>query len=202
MDALSAAIIGVLGTLAGTVLGWFLNSWAYRLGRTQIYATLVHTVEVPMAVPDGSTARRSSKPKREYSFRCVASNSRQIPVYLENFRVEVQSDRRSGIKRLFVYEPELSYAETRNVRIAARVALGRQIIPPRTLYEFAFSLGDCDPEIEYSKIVLVAYDERHKCRKFVIRDGRKLDRPPSSPDLEDSTVTPRPCSDSTSPGWC
>lgn len=192
LDALSAAIIGVLGTLAGTILGWFLNSWAYKLGRTQIYATLVRTVEVPMAVPDGSTAKRSSKPKREYSFRCVASNSRQIPVYLENFHVEVRNDKRSGIERLFVYEPELSYAETGSVRIAARVALGRQIIPPRTLYEFAFSLGDCDPEIEYSKVVLVAYDERHKCRKFVIRDGRKLDRPPSSPTLEDRTVTPRP----------
>lgn len=192
MDSSTTALIGVLGTLAGTILGWFLNSWAYKLGRTQIYATLVHTVEVPMAVPDGSTAKRSSKPKREYSFRCVASNSRQIPVYLENFHVEVRNDKRSGIERLFVYEPELSYAETGSVRIAARVALGRQIIPPRTLYEFAFSLGDCDPEIEYSKVVLVAYDERHKCRKFVIRDGRKLDRPPSSPTLEDRTVTPRP----------
>lgn len=192
MDSSTTALIGVLGTLAGTILGWFLNSWAYKLGRTQIYATLVRTVEVPMAVPDGSTAKRSSKPKREYSFRCVASNSRQIPVYLENFHVEVRNDKRSGIERLFVYEPELSYAETGSVRIAARVALGRQIIPPRTLYEFAFSLSDCDPEIEYSKVVLVAYDERHKCRKFVIRDGRKLDRPPSSPTLEDRTVTPQP----------
>ena len=191
MDSSTTALIGVLGTLAGTILGWFLNSWAYKIGRTHIYASLLSQVSIPPATPANSKAVRPAQPKTEYLFRCVASNSRQTPAYLENFHVEVQKDRNTPVRKLFVYEPELSCTEVGKVKIAAQVALGRQIIPPRTLYEFSFNMGACDPEIEYSKVVLVAYNERHRRHRFLLYDGRKLNRPPSPP-TNTNSLTPQP----------
>ena len=201
MDSSTTALIGVLGTLAGTILGWFLNSWAYKLGRTNIYATLVSQISIPPLVLDNSKEARRAPPKTEYSFHCVATNSRQIPVYLENFHGEVQQGRDKPVEKLFVYEPELSYTEIGKGKIAARLALGRKIIPPRTLYEFSFSMGACDPEIEYSKIVLVAFDERHRRQKFLLHDGRKIKRPPAPP-ANTNSLTPQPGSDCTGSDSC
>ena len=191
MDSSTTALIGVLGTLAGTILGWFLNSWAYKLGRTNIYATLVSQISIPPAMQDNSNGVRKAHTNTEYFFRCVASNSRQIPAYLENFHVEVQQGSDKSVKKISVYEPELSCTEVGKVKIAARIALGRQIIPPRTLYEFSFSMGSCDPEIEYSKVVLVAYNERHRRHRFLLHDGRKIERP-TKPQTNTASLTQQP----------
>lgn len=32
-------VLGVIGTLGGTLLGWLLNAYTYRIGRTEIHGT-------------------------------------------------------------------------------------------------------------------------------------------------------------------
>lgn len=84
MENILIALIGVGGTLLGTLIGWILNSQSYRVGKTKIYGTLVTTVKIPPAsMTGGVTKAKCTGP--EYSINCVATNSRQIPVILESF---------------------------------------------------------------------------------------------------------------------
>lgn len=32
-------VLGVIGTLGGTLLGWLLNAYTYKIGRTEIHGT-------------------------------------------------------------------------------------------------------------------------------------------------------------------
>ena len=123
MENILIALIGVGGTLLGTLIGWILNSQSYRVGKTKIYGTLVTTVRVPPVSMTGDvTKAKSTGP--EYSMNCVATNSRQIPVILENFCIEMQTGRNAKPIRLSVYEPEDNCCTMVNgLKISARVAL-------------------------------------------------------------------------------
>lgn len=177
MENILVALIGVGGTLLGTLIGWILNSQSYRVGKTKIYGTLVTTVRVPPVSTTGNTTKAKSTGP-EYFMNCVATNSRQIPIILENFCIEMQTDRNAKPIRLSVYEPEDDCCTMANgLKISAQIALRRQYILPRTLHEFSMKIGCFDPQIQFSRLTLVAVDERHKFHKFVLYDGLKLDPP-------------------------
>lgn len=175
MENILIALIGVGGTLLGTLIGWILNSQSYRIGKTKIYGTLVTTVKVPpVSMTGGVTKAKCTGP--EYSINCVATNSRQIPVILESFCIEMQTDRNTKPVRLQVYESENASCTMANgVKVSARIALRRQYILPRTLHEFSMKIGCSDPKIQFSRLTLVAFDERHKIHRFLLYDGLKLD---------------------------
>lgn len=178
MDAVITTLIGVFGTLAGTLLGWLLNAQSYKIGRTKIFATLVTSVEIPPArAGDGPQARRCGAVTR-YLFQCVALNSRQIPVILENFYVEMRTSRCAEPVCLRVLKEKTDYTEVNGLKIGAEVALPRQYIPPRTLHEFTFRVDYRQPDIQYSRLELVACNERHKRQRFLLYDGWKRTPPP------------------------
>ncbi len=178
MNGIITALIGVCGTLTGTLLGWFLNSQSYRIGKTKIYATFVTSLTLPAISIDGSTPKHHSKPTTEYLVQCVASNSRQIPVILSNFHVEMSFDRHTKPVILPVVEPEVEYSDMNGIKVGAVLALPRQLIPPHTLYEFTFKIDYSKPDIQYSRLDLIAYDEKHKKHKFHLYNGLKLKPPP------------------------
>ncbi len=171
VDSILVAVIGVFGTLAGTLLGWFLNSQSYKIGKTKIYATFVTSTALPTISLDGSVPER---PRTEYLLECVASNSRQVPVILSNFHIEMVLSRHSKPIILSVVEPEIKYTDVNGLKIGAQLALPRQLIPPHTLYEFEFKVDYCKPDIQYSQLKLVAYDEKHKRHKFLLYNGLKV----------------------------
>lgn len=181
MENILIALIGVGGTLLGTLIGWILNSQSYRIGKTKIYGTLVTTVKVPpVSMTGGVTKAKCTGP--EYSINCVATNSRQIPVILESFCIEMQTDRNTKPIRLSVYEPEDDCCTMANgLKISAQIALRRQYILPRTLHEFSMKIGCSDPQIQFSRLTLIAYDERHKAHRFLLYDGLKLEPPKDCP---------------------
>lgn len=171
MESILIALIGVGGTLLGTLIGWILNSLSYRIGRTKIYGTLVTTVTVP-PVSIAGNAPRAKPGGPKYSMNCVAINSRQIPVILESFCMEMQTDRNKEPIRLSVYESEDDCCTMENgLKVSAQIALRRQYILPRTLYEFSMKMGCSDPQIQFSRLTLIAFDERHKRHKFLVYDG-------------------------------
>lgn len=178
MDGIIIALIGVCGTLAGTLLGWFLNSQSYKIGRTKIYATFVTSTSLPAASLDGSAPKHQERPKTEYLIQCVASNSRQVPVILSNFHVEMALDRHSKPINLSVVESEIKYTDVNGLKIGVQLALPRQLIPPHTLCEFEFKVDYSKPDIQYSRLKLVAYDEKHKRHEFLLYDGLKIKPPP------------------------
>ena len=152
MESILIALIGVGGTLLGTLIGWILNSISYRIGRTKIYGTLVTTVTIPPVSITGNVSRvKPSGPR--YSMNCVAINSRQIPVILESFCIEMQADRNKEPIRLSVYESEDDCCTMENgLKVSAQIALRRQYILPRTLYEFSMKIGCSDPQIQFSRL--------------------------------------------------
>lgn len=182
MDGVGIALIGVCGTLAGTLLGWLLNAKSYKMGKTDIHSTFVTSMEIPAISLDGNVSTPHSEPKIEYLIQCVASNSRQIPVILSNFHVEMKLNRKSSPITLSVLEPEIKYADMNGLKIGAQVALPRQLIPPRALHEFTFKVGYDKADIQYSRLELIAFDEKHKRHKFLLYDGLKLMPPPKHRD--------------------
>ena len=158
------ALIGVAGTLIGTVLGWILSSISYKIGKTVISATIMPTMEVP-------DISQKSVPKTEYFFDCVATNSRQIPIMLKAFHIELKKSLFSQPINLAVYEPD---PQPINAIIVATIALQPQIIPPRSLHSFRFKVDYHEPDIQWSQVQLIAYDERHKKHKFLLYNGFKL----------------------------
>ena len=75
-------VLGVIGTLGGTLLGWLLNAYTYKIGRTEIRGTFETRITMPPARPDDAAG---GTVKKEYFIKCCAKNSRQIAVLLENF---------------------------------------------------------------------------------------------------------------------
>ena len=56
-------VLGVIGTLGGTLLGWLLNAYTYKIGRTEIRGTFETRITMPPARPDdaaGGTERNIS----------------------------------------------------------------------------------------------------------------------------------------------
>ena len=45
-------VLGVIGTLGGTLLGWLLNAYTYKIGRTEIRGTFETRITIPPARPD------------------------------------------------------------------------------------------------------------------------------------------------------
>lgn len=178
MDATITTLIGVGGTLIGTLLGWILNSQSYRIGRTKIFATFVTRTSVPPFKEGNNVQQHRKKPTTEYIFQCVAINSRQIAVLLDNFYVEMRATPHAKPIKLSVVEPEIEYVEVGRIKVGAQLAFPRQIIPPRTLYEFTFKIDYDNPDIQYSRLELIAFNEKHKRQKFPLYDGLKLTPPP------------------------
>lgn len=174
-----ATLIGVVGTLLGTVLGWFLNSYSYRMGKTTIWATLSTQMEIPHMSENGSNDRNQQTPLIEYFFDCTATNTRQVPIVLKNFRVEMRKTKRGKPINLSVLAPKMSYAEAGKFKIGVQLQLEKQRIEPRSITEFVFKVDCKDINIQYSKIDLIAYNERNKKVRFEIYNGLRIERPTS-----------------------
>ena len=177
-NEIAIALIGIVGTLAGAILGWWLNFYSYKFGKTKIYATFITSLEIPYYsdAKDNSTVKK--RPRHEYYLECVASNSRQIPVILDNFNLKMERDSKSKPLWLSVQEADMSYSEWGKIKVSYRPPLSRQLLPPRTLHEFKFKIDYSEPDIIYSRLTLIAYSENRKPQKFMVYDGRKLERPP------------------------
>ena len=52
-------VLGVIGTLGGTLLGWLLNAYTYKIGRTEIHGTFETRITMPPARPDDCDVTRS-----------------------------------------------------------------------------------------------------------------------------------------------
>lgn len=113
-------VLGVIGTLGGTLLGWLLNAYTYRIGRTEIRGTFETRITVPPARPDDAAGGTE---KKEYFIKCCA-------------------------------------------KIAGKLQF------------FTVRIDTTDPEIEYMKLTLCAYDEDGKLHKFLVYNGSKVKRPP------------------------
>lgn len=172
MDGLITTLVGIIGTLSGTLLGWFLNSQSYKLGKTKIYATLIKSITIPVQMGDDTTTCESTS-SQKYLFECVAYNSKQIPVILKNFHIELLTDRHSNPISAPILLPEISYTEINGIKIGAELALPRQLIMPRTLHEFTFKVNYHNDDIYDSRIYLIAYNEKNKRKKFLLYDGYK-----------------------------
>lgn len=178
MNGMIVALIGVVGTLSGTLLGWILNSQSYRVGKTKIYATLVQSIELPAISLDGKNPKTQQNTQPKYLLQCIASNSRQIPAILDNFHVEMTLERRAKPIILSVYKPEIEYSELNGRKFGVQLALPRQLILPHTLHEFTFKVDYNSSDILYSRLVLVAFNEKHKRKRFLLHDGLKIKQPP------------------------
>ena len=65
--------LGVIGTLGGTLLGWLLNAYTYRIGKTEIRGTFETRITMPPVRPDDAV---DETVKKEYFIKCCAKNSR------------------------------------------------------------------------------------------------------------------------------
>ena len=160
MDGLITTLVGIIGTLSGTLLGWFLNSQSYKLGKTKIYATLIKSITIPVQMGDDTTTCESTS-SQKYLFECVAYNSKQIPVILKNFHIELLTDRHSNPISAPILLPEISYTEINGIKIGAELALPRQLIMPRTLHEFTFKVNYHNDDIYDIGRLFYDYVERN-----------------------------------------
>ena len=172
------ALIGVGGTLLGTILGWLLNALSYKIGKTTIFATPIQSMDLPPISLNGKQQASERPPKIKYLYSCIASNSRQVPVILDHFHVEMKLSKNSKPVRLSVLMPEDSCVEVKWVFVSAPLSLPRQVIEPRTLTEFTFRVDYDKPDIQYAQIKLVAYNEKHQRQSFLIYNGFKCKPPP------------------------
>lgn len=157
-----AALIGVIGTLMGIVIGWLLSLQSYKIGRTVVYGTLI--VKKDILVQTNKT---------DYIVRCVVHNSRQIPVILDNFSLEIKTCNPAKTYIQRIIEPEVNYYTINGIKIGAETSVKSQFIQPRTLQEFSFKIVDADESIMKSKLILIAFDEKHKKQRFQLYDGTK-----------------------------
>ena len=82
-------VLGVIGTLGGTLLGWLLNAYTYKIGRTEIRGTFETRITMPPARPDDAAGGTE---KKEYFIKCCAKNSRQIAVFYRSDRYNRPGD--------------------------------------------------------------------------------------------------------------
>ena len=157
------ALIGVFSTLLGVFIGWGLSLQSYKIGRTVVYGTLTVRKEDIL----------SNDSKTEYIVRCVVHNSRQIPVILDNFSLEIRPCNSSKTSIQRIIEPEINYYIVNGVKIGAETSVKPQFIHPRTLQEFSFKIVDADQSVMKSKLTLIAFDEKHKKQRFKLYDGTK-----------------------------
>ena len=125
----------------------------------------------------GMTHRNNEK--KEYFIKCCAKNSRQIAVLLENFHFEVQKSKGAKTVRVSALNEKDSCCCVGKVQVSARTAMAPQIIEPRKLQFFTVRIDTADPEIQYAKLTLCAYDEDGKLHKFLVYNGLKVKRPPA-----------------------
>ena len=77
-------VLGVIGTLGGTLLGWLLNAYTYRIGRTEIRGTFETRITVPPARPDdaaGGTEKKEFYLKIS-TLKCRKAKARKPFVFL------------------------------------------------------------------------------------------------------------------------
>ena len=168
--------LGVIGTLGGTLLGWLLNAYTYRIGKTEIRGTFETRITMPPVRPDDAV---DETVKKEYFIKCCAKNSRQIAVLLENFYFEVQKSKGAKTVRVSALNENDSCCCVGNVRVSTKTATAPQIIEPRKVQFFTVRIDTTDPEIQYAKLTLCAYDENGKLHNFLVYNGLKVKRPPA-----------------------
>lgn len=169
-------VLGVIGTLSGTLLGWLLNAYTYRIGRTEIRGTFETRITLPPVRPDNAA---DGTAKKEYFIKCCAKNSRQIAILLKNFYFEVQKCRGEKIVRISALNEKERCCCVGTVQVSAKTAMAPQIIEPRKLQFFTVRIDTTNPEIQYAKLTLCAYDEDGKLHKFLVYNGLKVKRPPA-----------------------
>ena len=179
------AVLGIVGTLGGALLGWLLNVYTYKIGRTVIRGTFETKITLP---PVQSGRAVTGTAKTEYSIKCCAKNSRQIAVLLEDFYFEVQKTKGSKVVRVPALNAEDSCCSVEPIQVTARTTMEPQIIEPRKLNFFTVQIDTNDLEIQYAKLTLCAYDENRKLHKFLVYNGLKAERP--TPGVSGKALTP------------
>lgn len=90
--------------------------------------------------------------------------------------------KRKGAKtvRVPALSAEDSCCSVGPIQVTARTTMEPQIIESRKLNFFTVRIDTNDPEIQYAKLTLCAYDEDRKLHKFLVYNGLKAERPPES----------------------
>ena len=89
--------LGVIGTLGGTLLGWLLNAYTYRIGRTEIHGTFETRITLPPARPDDAAGGTA---KKEYFIKCCAKIAGKLQFYL---KISTLKCRKAKARKPFVF---------------------------------------------------------------------------------------------------
>ena len=101
-------VLGVIGTLGGTLLGWLLNAYTYKIGRTEIRGTFETRITMPPARPDdaaGGTVKKGDVVKAvivrtRYGIR--RENGSYIK-FDDNAAVIIKDDNTAKTRKPFVF---------------------------------------------------------------------------------------------------
>lgn len=173
MGSNNDALVGLVGTLLGVFVGWFLNVISYKIGKIAIRAKLEPTIDIPASSPD---AKNQTEVGWEYIIECKATNSKQVPTLLSDFKVEIQNKRFAKKKTVTVFSAEKQVANINGLRVLINTALEPQLIPARDLLVFKLKVNYSNEDIQWSKVRLIAYDERNRKQKFILYNNWKYEK--------------------------
>jgi len=112
----------------------------------------------------------------DYILRCICFNSKSIPVYLEDFSIEMKVPSARKVKIIQVSNPDLSLYNTGCINITASSVVAAQVIPPRVIHEFKIKLNSDGEIATISRLKLVCINERHRKLTFILKNGVKLNK--------------------------
>jgi len=139
----------------------FINNKLLFLGRVRIDSlfTICYIV-----------ATKPSESK-EYVISCKCFNNKSIPVYLNNFHIEMKVSGSKKPRIIQVSNPVLDIHRIGGVVMSTPSPVAAQIIPPRVFHEFSLKLNSDGEIASISKLKLVCNNEKNKRLSFNICNG-------------------------------
>lgn len=166
------ALVGVIGTLAGTVLGWLLNNLS-QSGKLNIYVSsfedsFQHSDNIGCMVPSSSIEETE-----HYSYKLILDlyNSSGTAKIMRNITI-VFSD---GKKDLLRSVPNDNYTRRSSGHACFYDEIGPVNIPPKSIIQLNLhrgawrSDGGLDFIWKTQKVYLTYLDENNKLKKFKIK---------------------------------
>ena len=172
---LSTVVVSAITALLVAII----NNKMQFFGKLRIYPTIISRTTIPtLAINSQNIKQGSNYPKSlsEYLIKCICFNSKSIPIFLENFYVEMKEKNSKKTTKINVKEEEISYSKLNGISIGCDLALKEQIILPRTLHEFVIRLDINHEIVTYYPLKLVCYNEKHKRKEFLLSKGKSLHR--------------------------
>jgi hypothetical protein len=164
----SAEIIGIAGTLLGTILGWVLGK--LNFGKLNIY---VHSWVDEFLYNDN------------HGFMCPSSSVKQTEYYGYSFSLEIyNSSEKTKIMRnievMFMEENKICFINTPNdsaSRTGEMISVYKEIepvnIPARTVIKVDLSNGFHNNELSFiwnvNRVILKYVDEHNRTKKLLIK---------------------------------